>query len=86
VSLIVSQLRGKIRESTGELHIEIDERKQAEKALRESEANLRTLIKTIPDVVWFKDLQGIYRFCNSRLEDLFGVKEQGTDQGTELVC
>ena len=36
---------------------------------------LKTLIQTIPDLVWLKDPEGIYLACNSRFEQLYGVTE-----------
>ncbi len=36
---------------------------------------LRTLLNTIPDMVWFKDVNGIFRFCNPAFEPLFGMAE-----------
>jgi two-component system cell cycle sensor histidine kinase/response regulator CckA len=51
-------------------------RKQIEEALVKSEAHLRTLLRTIPDLVWLKDPQGIYLGCNSRFESFFGAKEK----------
>ncbi len=36
---------------------------------------LKTLIQTIPDLVWLKDPQGIYLACNPRFEALYGAKE-----------
>jgi PAS domain S-box-containing protein len=44
-------------------------------SLRESEAHLRTLIDTIPDLVWLKDPDGVYLSCNSKFEHFFGAKE-----------
>ena len=41
-----------------------EERDRAEETLRNSEAHLRTLIETIPDLVWLKDLDGVYLSCN----------------------
>lgn len=58
-----------------QLKREIRERHKAENALQESAALLRTLIRAIPDLVWLKDQQGTYLFCNSRFEDFFGATE-----------
>lgn len=49
--------------------------KQTEEHLRESEGRLRTLIQTIPDLVWLKDEHGVYQACNSMFERFFGAKE-----------
>lgn len=55
---------------------EIEERRRAEESLAKNEAHLRTLLKTIPDLVWLKDPDGIYLACNSRFERFFGAKEE----------
>ena len=39
------------------------------------EAQLRTLIRTIPDLVWLKDPQGVYLACNPAFERFFGARE-----------
>ncbi|BBO77294.1 hypothetical protein DSCW_47110 [Desulfosarcina widdelii] len=49
--------------------------RKVKEALQASEARLRTLIDTLPDLVWLKDPQGVFLFCNKRLERLFGVEE-----------
>ena len=54
----------------------ITELKQAKEALEASETHLRTLVRTIPDLIWLKDERGFYLFCNSRFEDFFGAKEK----------
>ncbi|MFZ1829810.1 MAG: PAS domain S-box protein [Candidatus Competibacteraceae bacterium] len=36
---------------------------------------LRTLIQTIPDLIWLKDPDGIYLGCNPRFEHFVGAKE-----------
>jgi len=43
--------------------------------LGNSEARLRTLLNTIPDLIWMKDPQGAYLFCNPRFEAIYGAKE-----------
>ena len=55
---------------------DITERKQIEEALSQSETYLRTLIHSIPDLVWLKDGGGVYLFCNSKFERFFGAKEK----------
>jgi PAS domain S-box-containing protein len=52
---------------------DITERKAVERALAESEARLRALIDTQSDLIWLKDLDGVYVTCNSRFESLFGA-------------
>jgi two-component system, sensor histidine kinase and response regulator len=37
---------------------------------------LKTLIQTIPDLVWLKDPNGVYLACNVRFESLFGAAER----------
>lgn len=55
---------------------DVAERKKIERALQESENRLRTLIRTIPDLIWLKDPDGVYLACNSRFESFFGAKER----------
>ncbi len=58
------------------LQRKVSELKKTGAKLEENEAYLRALIRTIPDLVWFKDPDGKYLFCNSRFEGLFGAKEE----------
>ncbi|MBI3902559.1 MAG: PAS domain S-box protein [Nitrosomonadales bacterium] len=37
---------------------------------------LRTLVNTLPDLIWLKDTGGIYLACNARFERFLGAKEQ----------
>jgi PAS domain S-box-containing protein/putative nucleotidyltransferase with HDIG domain len=56
--------------------MDVTERKEAENALRQSEAQLRTLIDTLPDLVWLKDLDGVFLACNRRFEQFYGAAER----------
>jgi diguanylate cyclase (GGDEF)-like protein/PAS domain S-box-containing protein len=47
----------------------IDDKLNAESAF------LQTLINTIPDLVWLKDMNGVYLDCNPQFERLFGAKK-----------
>ncbi len=49
--------------------------KLAEQDLRDSEERLRVLIRSMPDVVWLKDVRGVYMACNSRFEQYLGAPE-----------
>lgn len=39
-------------------------------------AELRTLIDTLPDLVWMKNREGVYRECNRRFEQFFGATRE----------
>ncbi len=54
---------------------DVTERKRAEEALRNSEARLLTLVKSIPDLIWLKDKEGVYLSCNARFERFIGARE-----------
>jgi PAS domain S-box-containing protein len=54
---------------------DITERKQSEVALSNSEVRLRTLLQTIPDLIWLKDKDGVYLSCNTMFERFFGARE-----------
>lgn len=55
--------------------LDISQRKQTEKALQESKNHLQTLIRTLPDLIWLKNTEGVYLSCNTRFEKLFGTDE-----------
>ncbi|WP_052700064.1 PAS domain S-box protein [Methylocucumis oryzae] len=45
------------------------------KHLEYEKAHLRTLINTMPDLVWLKDPNGVYLTCNRLFEQLYDAKE-----------
>jgi PAS domain S-box-containing protein len=77
VSLDVKPLRN----SNGEIEYfiamiqDITERRAAEARIAASEARLRTLVNTIPDLIWLKDGEGRYLTCNPAFENFFGASE-----------
>ncbi|MEY4978305.1 MAG: hypothetical protein RLZZ352_575 [Pseudomonadota bacterium] len=54
---------------------DVTQRIAASEALSNSEARLRTLINTMPDMVWLKNNEGVYLLCNRAFEHLFGAPE-----------
>jgi diguanylate cyclase (GGDEF)-like protein/PAS domain S-box-containing protein len=49
--------------------------KQRTSQLESERTRLRTLLQTIPDMIWLKDIHGIYQACNLSFERFFKVKE-----------
>jgi len=60
---------------TASIGEDITERKRLARLLEEKETRLRTLVDTIPDLIWLKDEEGIYQSCNPMFERLFGASE-----------
>ena len=48
----------------------------AKETAEANEAHLRTLLRTIPDLIWLKDEEGKYLHLNKRFEDFFGAEER----------
>lgn len=69
------KMASQLQEMLNDLNQENAVRTQAESALRKSEAHLRTLIETIPDLIWLKNPDGVYLACNPKFERFFGAKE-----------
>lgn len=54
---------------------EHDELKTVTRHLEESENQKKLILDTLPDLVWMKDAQGVYRMCNPAMERLLGRPE-----------
>jgi len=66
---------GKVVKLTGAA-IDITDARNAEESIKERENRVRTLLHILPDLIWFKDPEGIYLSCNSRFERFFGAAEK----------
>lgn len=53
----------------------ISSRKKTEHKLEEIRIRLLSVLKTLPDLVWLKDTNGVYLLCNHAFERFFGAKE-----------
>lgn len=64
---------------------DITERRQVEDAFGEMRTHLVSVLQTIPDMVWLKDVAGVYLLCNHAFARLVGRAESDiigkTDQG-----
>lgn len=49
--------------------------KNSVQELESSQTLIKTLLNTIPDMIWLKDNAGVYITCNSKFERMFGAKE-----------
>lgn len=57
------------------MHRDITAQAQAEESAQNKRARLQTLIETLPDLIWLKDLEGRYVNCNQKFERLAGATE-----------
>jgi len=55
---------------------DVTERKKAEESLKELNIRFRTLINAIPDIVFFKDVQGRHLIINKATEEFHGVPQK----------
>jgi len=54
---------------------EHDELKTVTRHLEESENQRKLILDTLPDLVWLKDVGGVYQMCNPAMERFYGVSE-----------
>ena len=63
------------------MNLDIEERKCAEQALRETEYKLRQIIETVPGLLWSADLAGEPTQFNQRLLDYSGMRLEDFQHG-----
>lgn len=75
ISLSTSIIQNENGEILGMVGVasDITERKIVEEELQAKEAHLSTLVNTIPDLIWVKDIYGVYLTCNLMFETFFGA-------------
>jgi len=71
----IRRLNLRLLEANQRLETEISEHNQAVQLLKKNEQFQKTLIVTLPDLVWLKNPNGVYLVCNPRFEDLYGAPE-----------
>ena len=55
-------------------HADISDRREATQKLYQSEMLKKNILENIPDLMWLKDIKGIYLACNPMMERFLGVK------------
>jgi PAS domain S-box-containing protein len=55
-------------------HADISDRREATQKLYQSEVLKKNILENIPDLMWLKDINGIYLACNPMMERFLGVK------------
>ncbi len=75
VSMVVTPLAGKNSGVVINL-TDITDRKEGDVRLTQKETLLQSIIHAIPDLIWMKDIDGVYLYCNQRFEGFFGTGEK----------
>jgi PAS domain S-box-containing protein len=57
-------------------HVDVTARIKSEATLAKERGILKTLFRTLPDLVWLKDPEGTFLACNPRFEGILGATEQ----------
>lgn len=55
---------------------DITEQREIQNRLNDERIRLKTVLETIPDLIWLKDMNGTYLACNSKFEQLYGARER----------
>ncbi len=66
-----------------EIATNINERKQIEIALQESEGRLRAILDNSTTVIFLKDIKGNYLFVNKQFEELFNISNEEINGKTD---
>jgi PAS domain S-box-containing protein len=64
---------------------DIHERKLAEESLKESEEQFRTLVETLPQLVWITSHDGENKYTSSRWKEYAGVQPEGPDSWISMI-
>jgi PAS domain S-box-containing protein len=75
VSMVVTPLAEKNGGAVINL-TDITVRKESEVRLTQKEALLQSMIHAMADLIWFKDTDGVYIYCNQRFAGFFGTGEK----------
>jgi len=68
-------LRSSLKKMVVLLEARYSELQQEAKRFMISEERFRTLVNTIPDLIWLKNAEGVYLSCNKMFERFFGARE-----------
>jgi len=74
-ALVIVFLAARLSLSNRRLALARHESERYASSLAQERSVLKTLVQTLPDMVWLKDLQGRYLTCNPQFEQFFGARE-----------
>ena len=76
IALYKSEMEKEKEKLIHELKYEINERKQSEDALRESQKRFQALTESTYDFIWEIDANGVYIYCSPQSHELWGYKPE----------
>ena len=75
LAVLLRRLLGQINERQTREYQDQEAALFAARQAAEDHSQLRSLIDTLPDLVWLKNTDGVYLSCNKRFEQFFGASE-----------
>ncbi|MCK5662373.1 MAG: PAS domain-containing protein, partial [Thiotrichaceae bacterium] len=57
------------------IYSDVTAHKVAEQKLQDSESQMKQVLQTVPDIMWLKDIDGVYMACNALFERFIGLNE-----------